>query len=232
MLLTYVDESYSKDWYYIAGLAVRHTHVRSLDMALNAVVARAVDQFGVGHARAELHGHPLFHGEGDWSGVMPRQRIAIYGWAFDAIASHDVCLFLRGVNSKRLRERYRHPDDPHDVCLQHLLEQVNKCARRTNEAALVICDELHEHDRRRNNLRDFKDYGTPGYLSSTLPRIVDTIHFAPSHHSRLIQAADLVAFLHHRRSTHTEVDPRASKANDQLWARIKPVIENEHTWHP
>lgn len=232
VLLTYLDESYSKDSYYIAGLAVHHEAVRSLENALTEVVARATRELSVGHLRAELHGHPLFHGEGDWERAKPRQRIAVYNWAFDAIAQHDVKIFLRGVDSKRLRERYAHPEDPHDVCLRHLLERVNNYANGSDQAALVIADELHEHDRRRTDLRNFKDYGTPGYLSSKLPRIVDTIHFAPSHHSRLIQAADLVAFLHHRLQTHPEKDPRAARANKTLWSRIRSRIHHEWTWRP
>jgi hypothetical protein len=64
--LTYVDEWYSKDRYFIAGLAVHHEDIRSLESALNDVARRAVRELGVGSSRAELHGHPLFHGEGEW----------------------------------------------------------------------------------------------------------------------------------------------------------------------
>lgn len=105
-------------------------------------------------------------------------------------------------------------------------------AGRTDQVAMIIADELHEHDRRRRDLQDYKSYGTPGCLSSKLPRIVDSIHFAPSHHSRLIQAGDLVAFLHHRRRVHTETDARAVAANVSLWARLQPKIEHEHMWQP
>jgi hypothetical protein len=113
VLLTYVDESYTKDMYFIAGLAVHHDSVRSLENALSDVVARAAKDFGVG-LRAELHGHPLFHGEGDWDGLHPRQRIRTYNEAFDAIAAHDVRTFLRGVNTKGLRARYTFPQPAHD----------------------------------------------------------------------------------------------------------------------
>lgn len=97
---------------------------------------------------------------------------------------------------------------------------------------MVIADEIHEHDRRRNDLRNYKDYGTPGYLSSQLLRIVDTIHFAPSHHSRLIQAADRVAFLRHRRTAHIETDDRAARANQRLWSKIDQLVEVDRTWRP
>lgn len=232
VLLTYLDESYSKDRYFVAGLAVHHDAARSLESALQQVVERAVRELGVPGERAELHGHPLFHGAGVWDRMQPRQRIAVYGWAFDAIAAHDVRIFLRGVDSKGLRERYVRPRDPHDICLQHLLERVDSYAAGTGQAVLVIADELHEHDRRRTDLRDFKDFGTPGYLSSKLPRIVDTIHFTPSRHSRLLQSADLVAFLHHRRSVHAGTDRRAIRATERLWHRVVPNIEHEWIWRP
>lgn len=232
MLLTYVDESYSRDRYFVAGIAVHHDAVRSLEIALNNVVARAAATWEICDGRAELHGYPLFHGEDDCAAAKPRQRIAIYRWTFDAIAAHDVQVFLCGVDSKRLRKRYVRPQDPHDVCLQHLLERVDTYAKKTDQAALIIADELHEHDRRRHDLRDYKTSGTPGYLSSRLPRIVDTIHFAPSHHSRLIQAADLIAFLHHRRATHQETDSRAAKANASLWSAIAPKVYHERLWRP
>lgn len=232
VLLTYVDESHSSKRYYVAGLAVHHDSVRDLENALHLVVQRAVKDFGVASSHAELHGHRLFHGQEDWEDLLPRQRIAVYGWALDAIAAHEVKVFLRGVDRPALTARYVRPQHPHDVCLQHLLERVDGYAQRTAQAALVIADELNEHERRRSDFRTFKEWGTPGYLSSTLPRIVDTIHFAPSHHSRLLQAVDLIAYLRHRMLTQTESDPRATRANETLWAKLAAVIEHERTWYP
>ena len=233
MLLTYVDESYSRSRYFVVGLAVHHESIRSLEDALHQVVSDATSNLTGVDPGAELHGHPLFHGKDAWHGVPPRRRIGVYNAAFACIAEHDVRIFLRGVHIPKLHVRYKRPHDPHDICLQHLLERVNTYAESTDQVALVIADELHEHDRHRRDLRDYKNVGTPGYLSSRLPRIVDTIHFAPSHHSRLIQAADLVAFLHHRRQTNPrEGDPRAARANAALWSRLVPQIEHEQTWHP
>lgn len=42
------------------------------------------------------------------------------------------------------------------------------------------------------NLRSFRGSGTPGYRSSNLSRILDTLHYVGSRRSRLIQATDLV----------------------------------------
>lgn len=232
MLLTYVDESYSRDRYYISGVAVHHESVRSLENQVTDIVAETASvQPGV-RPTSELHGHELFHGKGDWALLSPRQRLSVYNKVFQAIADHDVSIFLRGLDIPAQKARYVRCDPPHDIVLQHLLERINAYADETAQAALVIADELQEHDRHRRHLSDFKALGTPGYLSSRLPRIVDTIHFAPSHHSRLIQLADMVVFLHRRRQAHRELDARSAAANAALWQRIEPRIEHEHCWHP
>jgi hypothetical protein len=232
MLLTYLDESYTRDRYYIAALAVHHGSVRSLERAINGVVARAQRTCPEVSGATELHGHPLFHGTADWGRLHPRRRIGIYSQVLQAVADHDVTIILRGLDLPSQRTRYVRPDPPHGVVLQHVLEQVNLYARATDQAALIIADEVQDQTRHRMNLGAFRRYGTPGYLRSRLPRIVDTIHFAPSHHSRLLQAADLVAFLHRRRQTQVETDPRAARANDLLWNRIRDQVHHEHCWFP
>lgn len=136
------------------------------------------------------------------------------------------------MDCKRQRERYNHVDPPHGVVLGHMLERLNDLAVAEGQPVLVIADELHEDDRFRKELHDYRRYGTPGYLSSTLPQVLDTLHFAPSNRSRLLQAADMITFLHHRRETRQDKDPRAQKANDLLWSRIAPNIQHQRTWTP
>lgn len=72
-----------------------------------------------------------------------------------------------------------------------------------------------------------------GYRSRQLTRIVDTIHFAPSKASRMVQAADLVAFLHHRIKSRADTDPRAKRANESLWERIADKVSGySGCWRP
>lgn len=49
---------------------------------------------------------------------------------------------------------------------------------------------------------------------------MDTLHFAPSHASRLVQAADVIAFLYRRVFTHEETDTRSRKAKIAMWRRL------------
>jgi hypothetical protein len=69
-----------------------------------------------------------------------------------------------------------------------------------------------------------------GYRSWRIERVVDTLHFAPSSESRLLQAVDLIAFLYHRiATTKAGADMRQVRANRRLWARIERKVWHHHT---
>jgi hypothetical protein len=229
--LAYLDESYNDAYYVMAAVVVNDRSARPLETALDRVVAEAISF--TGNEDAELHGHALFHGRDDWLDVPVRARINIYGKAMRAIGEHDVLVLLRGLDRVRHADRDGpQPRDAHDVVLQHVLERLDAYGRRCSEPVLVIADEIHTHERHRADLAFFRQAGTPGYRSSRLDHILDTLHFAPSRHSRLLQAVDLVAFLHLRRHAHREQDPRAAQANDRLWSYVAPRVRDSGFWPP
>lgn len=239
MLLTYVDESYSKHSYYIAALLCPETEALSLTQALDAVVQKAAIDFDGLSPEAELHGYDLLQGKHDWTPLtlQVRARIDIYNRAFQAIADHDIRIIIRGVNTPRLSQRYSgNAADPHSVVLTHVLERVDEYAERVGELALVIADEPGQHDHQhqyRADLLRYRQEGTWGYRGRRITRIVDTLHFAPSSASRLVQAVDLIAFMHHRiEATAPGADGRAIRANERIWHRVEGRIEHRYCWYP
>ncbi|MBV9097017.1 MAG: DUF3800 domain-containing protein [Frankiaceae bacterium] len=236
MLLAYVDESYDRQRYWIAGLVVPDRVARSLTADLDKVVRAAARSFPGIAVNAELHGHALFHGQDDWAALagMARARIGIYRQVFDALAGHDVRIFIRGVHVPQLRERYASPDHPHAVVLRHLLERIDEHAasREVDEFVLVIADEVDDAAEYRRDLWRFQRTATPGYRARQITQIVDTMHFVPSHASRLVQAADLIAYLHHRIASGADRDERATAANRAIWAKIDNCVSHSYCWHP
>jgi hypothetical protein len=233
VLLTYVDESYTKDRYWIAGLMCPDHAIRPLSSALDEVMKRAAASYDSVSWESELHGYDLFHGEANWLPLkkLHRARIGIYADALTAIATHPVEVFIRGVNSRGLRMRYATPQHPHAVVMGHLLERIDEHAAKTGDNVLVIADEVDEAATYRRDLWMFQQGATPGYRARQLTQIVDTIHFAPSQASRLLQAVDLIAFLY-QRIDRGEVDARAKRANNELWQRIKPRVAHTRRWDP
>lgn len=240
MLLTYVDESYDNDCYWMVALAVAEKHLRPLHNALDSVVRKAADNYPVG-PQAELHGHALVQARDDWQRMgnkgnnMVRARIGVYGDAMKAIGSHDVQVIVRGLDLRAYRAHRSSGEDlppPHQLVLRHLLEQICDHVEARDDLALVIADEIDGADDHRRRFRDYKTVGTGGSISSTLPCIVDTIHFAPSGASRLLQAADLIAYLHRRLVSGQDGDSRARSANEKLWSFVAPRVEHQHCWAP
>lgn len=238
MYLAYLDESHNERFYWLGALIVPDVDVRPLTEALDAVMAEAMWAYGV-PAGAELHGHDLFHAKGVWEPLaeMPRARIGVFADALEAIASFDVRVIVRGVDRVRLLERYRNPHHPHSVVLSHLLERIDLCAQNDlgGSTMLVIADEVDEADSHRRDLWRFQRYRTPGYRPRRLEYVVDTLYFAPSSASRLLQASDLVLYLYQRirnRQAAGVIPGRADRANARLWERIEACVHHIHCWVP
>jgi len=231
VLPAYVDESSTDRHFFLGTVVVDGDCAANLEAGLDEIVAAYDGQFGL-TADTELHGDELFQGEGAWREVPTRVRINVYTRAMHVIGASGARVILRGMDCRRHRERYANPSPPHEVVLGHTLERINVLARELGNWALVLADEVHNDERHRTNFRKFRRTGTPGYRSSRLPRLIDTIHFGPSHFSRCLQAADLVTFLHRRRQTRTETDDRARRANEQIWSRIARAIAHDGYWRP
>ena len=121
--------------------------------------------------------------------------------------------------------------NPHESTLTFLIERVDEYAERVDDLALIIADEVDGQERFRRDLWHYQRQSTWGYRARQITRVVDTIHFAPSKSSRLVQAADLVAYMA-RRQTHVETDGRAARANAVIWARLGPCIWHQQCWFP
>jgi hypothetical protein len=95
-----------------------------------------------------------------------------------------------------------------------------------DDYAVVIADQQHQHrERVQRDVIDCRIHGTSGYRSQKLDRILDTAHFVDSELSRMIQLADMVAFIARRRlSVPTETDSRAEIAMSNLDAKIRAAV--------
>jgi len=71
-------------------------------------------------------------------------------------------------------------------------------------------------------------FGTLSWYSGKVDCAVDALHFAPSKHSRLLQAAGLVSYLHFRVRRSGVTDPRAVKANADLWRIVASKVTTDH----
>jgi len=236
MLLAYLDESDDKNNYYVTALVIKDSDLLTISNKFDKLVEFASARIDGVLTNAELHGYDLAWGSGDWSALKGRVKIcaAIYERAIDIIASCDVKIASRGVNMPALRARYKTEVDFHSIALTFVLERIETIATNNETVALVIADEVGA--KQSLYRKDFKGYqrnGTWGYKSKKLEHLVDTIHFAPSVSSRLIQAADLVSYVRLQKDK-VSANPTALQFYKDRWRTLlnQDRVFEDSLWNP
>ncbi|MFV0532946.1 MAG: DUF3800 domain-containing protein [Cumulibacter sp.] len=203
MYLCYIDETEREQFYGLAAVVVNAEDVIHLTAKATACMEQICSIFGLPRD-TEFHAHPAFQGKGVWKKVGSRARVKVFQDLVEAVCGCQARVILRGVDRRHLlayQERKGYPEkfSAEVVALQHLLQRINGFVQTQGSHALLIADERSDSSDQRLKFAEYQRYGTPGYyLGQPMERIVDTIHYAPSHASRMIQLADLFAFLFQR----------------------------------
>lgn len=187
----------------------------------------------------EFHGHDLYAGEGPAADLDPGERVAIYDEVLKGIAAADADVIVRGVEKAGLKQRYHRPFHPHDISLMYTIESIERLARVHDCRVLLIADEAREiEDAAVRDLAQYQEFGTSwGWATERIERIVDTIHFVPSHSNAGIQLADCATYIASRiekmRAGVVPENDRSARAVERLWeSRIVPHLVIRDIWHP
>lgn len=237
MQLAYLDESANDDYYYVTALIVEDHDVVGLSSALQKVADHAWGTYAGVPYNPELHAHAIANGKEDWASIAKDYEAQkdVLNRAMDVIADHEVAVYIRGVHRAKYQARYGTDiDDMHGTALTWTLERVQRHAARSNTVSLVIADERRGPEARyREALRTYQTYGTYGWKPEKLDRIIDTIHFAPSKESRLLQAADVVSWAHVR-SLGKYKNEALREFQSELWGRLTRAgrVNEASAWEP
>lgn len=229
MYQLFVDESYQKDHYYVAGVLVDEKQSEALVTRLDAL-ADGLRERNNWLAPPEFHGHALMNGLDDWKSLKGKfgACLNIYQKVLHAIQNSGARVYLEGVDVNRLNARYKYPDSPHEVALRHTLERVNEYCALKGTMCKVIADMVPQQDDFNEAIQGFTRVSTPGYRSQKLLCIDGDIEFVDSRESRGVQAADMSAYVLRR---HREETP-SRKATKRLVKALGPALVHERKWIP
>ena len=199
MHLIYFDENkYSEEnpFFNIGGILVPETKVLELDETLTRI---QFNFFGSSSlvAENEFHGKEMFHGKGPFKGRKLSERIEVFKYFATFLISNDIPIRLVRIDIKRHREKYVYPMPEYRLGLMLFLERVCEYLDRVDDLGIAFGD--YEQDEVARSVVDFSEYRTSGrtpmHFGRPLGRLVDTVHFARSHHSRFLQLADVVVYM-------------------------------------
>jgi len=231
MRVVFVDESERDGQVYFIGAliadadAIRHIQA-SLDR-IGRIVAEASPGFD---PDSEFHAYDMFHGEGDWSTVGIPMRAKACVLAVESIANSGATFVCRGVDIERLRERYAKPYPVHELALAQALESADEWLTDRGDHAIEVADEHHTAEDGRRRFRRMTLGPSAGYSARKITRLVDTLYFGPSHHSRLLQAADLATYFTNRLVTVEREAPAARASMRKIRESLDKFTHRAYIW--
>lgn len=229
MLYAFVDESERDEaFYFLSAIVCTENQAHRLSMKLHRIMHKHAQSSKHLTTREEFHASAMMRAEDSpWRNVPLRLRLRIYEEALEAIRDSECRVYIEGVDVAAQKARgYSKLTPARELAFGHLLERINDCGKEAwNEPVRVVADEHHTSELSRSNFNSYQSFGTPGYRSSTLPLIESPLRFAPSHTSRLLQAADLVTYIYNRIMTIKHGDPRMLDSQRRLWKTIAPAAQ-------
>lgn len=236
MLFCYLDEADDMTNYYVTALLIQDSDIKRLQLSLDEVMNYAELRYLIPR-ESEIHGYSIVQGEHSWkilkSNMGARKDILIK--AMKAISNFDVGVYIRGVPLIRYRSQYgNNLVDLHRTALIWTLERVQNYVASIDSEVLLISDEFRQgHNELREAINYYQTHPTYGYKGVILNRVIDTIHFAPSKSSRLLQAADLISYVHHR-SRRFYSNKELTDFHRGLWQILteKNLVKEASVWQP
>lgn len=192
MYVTYFDEvksnpSNGQDHYFVGGLSIPMERIREIEEKVGEV---ANDTFGTTELRpdTEFHAAHIYFRKGPFKGLESEQRIALLGRLSRIIAEEEG---IRRVYADIDVTKLKAPDRAAEFAFAHFCERVELLNRTT----LLIGD--LDDQQAKSMIADFARFrvqGTPWDYGIKVEKLVDAVHFARSHHSRMVQLADVYLF--------------------------------------
>ena len=225
MYLTYFDENkFSKadPYFYIGGVLIDYKKLQSLD---NTLMQIQYNYLGtkILSKETELHGKDIFHGKGNFKKMKMAQRVNLFTDISTFIINNKIPIRMVRIDVLAHKKKYIYAEPEYRLGLMLFLERICDYLDTKNALGLVFGD--YEKDEITNSILDFSQFKLQGktYMSGRpLARLIDTIYFTHSHHSRFLQIADILVFLANR---YDAIKQRKPNWHEQkigaIWDNIK-----------
>jgi hypothetical protein len=174
--------------------------------------------------QTELHGKELFHGKGNGKGRKLSERVQVFNDIATFVCNNRIPVRMVCIDVKHHRRRYTYPTPEYRLGLMLLLERFCEYLDKVDEMGLVFGDyEADEVTRAVVDFSEFKSQGkTPMYYGRPLGRLLDTVYYTQSHHSRFLQVADLLVYMAGRyEALDNEPERWHEKQVWMAWQKIK-----------
>lgn len=196
--LTYFDEikpdqRAGRHWHLVGGLVVPFALVSEIEERMNALAQEVFGDSEMTPA-TEFHASAIYSGKGPYKGWTSERRAELLA-SLAVVLAHAVEGETGKVWACINVDRLRTSTDPAKAAFAYFCERVQSFVGKQGRTLLI--GDL-DGEESRQMIRDFSRYRsngrTPWDYGAAIPSIIDAVHFAHSHHSRLLQLADAFLF--------------------------------------
>lgn len=211
-------------FFFIGGLVFRDKDLQAHEATLSQIQQNF---FGTSilTQQTEMHGKEIFHGKAHFKGRKLADRLKLLADLAAFITTAQLPVRLVQIDVPAHRQKYRFAQPEYQLGLMLILERFSDYLDEADDLGLVFGD--YEKDEITRAVLDFSQFKLAGkttmHLGRPLGRLLDTIYFTHSHHSRFLQAADVMLYMASRCESHTpsEGDKHHEKELRRLWEGIK-----------
>ncbi len=196
MRLVYFDECKyqppNQPFYWLGALSIASDSISTIESRVNAL---SKTYFGTQQVsrETEFHAKDLFHRKKHFSSWNDMGKRLDCLQALATIAGDDELIrriYVRIDPSKMVRSHGWEQD-----AFMYLVEKVQIDAASLSSECILIGDLDSEFSEGSvTNLARFRDEGTDFVYGRKIDKILDSVYFIPSHHSRLLQLADVYTY--------------------------------------
>lgn len=230
MQLAYFDENkYDRrnPYFIIGGLLIPEEKALDLESILSRI---QYNFFGTKLLTKdyEFHGKDLFHGKGNAKNRKITERIQVFQDIGSFIINNNLPVRLVCIDVNLHRQKYIYPEPEYRLGLMLILERFCDYLDKVSDLGIVFGD--YEKDEVAKSILDFSQFKfegrTPMYFGRALGRLIDTIYFTQSHHSRFLQLADLLVYMAGRYENAAGVYQKwHEKQVEEVWNNIKANVD-------
>jgi Protein of unknown function (DUF3800) len=140
----------------------------------------------------EFHGIEICRGSGNFKGVPLEQRLEVLEQLLSMAAQEFIKRIYVRINPENITHTKTPPDE---IAFIFLIEQVEAMLAKEDQLGMIFGDyDAPKIGLSVANLSRFRRGGTSWAEGKDIDHLIDTVHFAKSHHSRLIQLADVFLY--------------------------------------
>lgn len=234
----YLDESYNAEKFFVAAAAATKQQWTTVETHVDVLRAQVLRDHGL-PADVEFHAVEMFGGRREWS-PMRGKHTEVSGIAkalLEIAQDAGVRYFIRGVDITALNRRYAFPRHPHSVCLEHVLQHLEKCAafhQLPAGSVQLVADDVDLRDELQTQFEGYQTRGAGSWFrSNNLEHLQAPIEFRDSREYAGLQVVDFVAYLYRRRAVVIERHPKAQKSMERLMEIVDAgTVAGSGIWIP